>query len=140
MASRIVIGGTEFEGEEAASIIRGTEALAAAISKVAEAIDGVKKELGAMGQKNALFYAEILRASKIAEVFAGDEIRPIYRVSSDHYTDIKNAIRSVRKIDTLKAIRAATGIGLAEAKDLVWKYWDLWNATESLMRHFKVEF
>ncbi len=140
MAPRIIIGGMGFEGEEASVLAKGAVDLAAAISKVAEAIDGVKKELGALGQKNALFYAEILRATKVAEMFAGEEIRPLYRVSSDHYTDIKNAIQSVRKIDTLKAVRAATGIDLAKAKEIVWKYWDQSNATENLMRHFEVEF
>jgi ribosomal protein L7/L12 len=137
MIPKVVFGGMEFEGEDAASIVKGTEALAAAIVKVAEAINGVRGELGRIGQKNSIFYADMLRATKMAEMFAMGEITPFYRVSLDDYKNIVAAAVSIRKIETLKAIRAATGIDLAAAKDLVWKYWDTQNAVDKLMKHFE---
>ena len=116
--ARVIFGGMEFEGEDAASIAKGTEALAASISKVADAVNGVKECLGQMGQKSSLFYAEMLRAAYIAESFMEDK----FTIRPSQEADLRNSFPN-KKIQAIKMVREITSMHLKEAKDLVDKYW-----------------
>jgi ribosomal protein L7/L12 len=118
---KVLISGMEFDGKEAAAIVNSAEALARAITKVATAMDGVKKEIARMGEKNGLFYAELLRAAHVAEAFAEPDRR--FKMSSRQKQELRDSFPD-RKIQAIKVVREATGLGLKEAKDLVDMYWN----------------
>jgi ribosomal protein L7/L12 len=111
----------EFEGKEAAAVLNGAESLARAITKVATALDGVKKEIARMGEKNAMFYAEMIRAGAIAAEFAEPDKK--FKMSPRQKLELQDSFPN-RKISAIKVVREATGLSLREAKDLVDHYWD----------------
>lgn len=121
MSARVLFNGMEFDGKEAAAIVNSAEALARSLTKLAEAVTGVKKELSRIGDKNALFYAELLRAAHIADYFGVEEKR--FHMSARQAQTLKECFSGDLKIQAIKVIREATGMDLKDAKDMVDKYW-----------------
>lgn len=119
--AKTVIGGMEFDDKQAEAIIKGTAALAKAVEKVAKAFDGVARELGRMGKENSLFFAEMLRATRIAESFAEPDPAKCI-VTQQQERDLRSHFPD-RKIQAIKLFREITNLSLKDAKDLVDKYW-----------------
>jgi len=124
----------EFEGEEVAAILKGAESLARAVTKVATALDGVVKEIARMGEKNAMFYAELIRAGAIAAEFAEPSKR--YIITSSNAAILRNSFPN-HKIQAIKTIREATGLGLKESKDLADNHWTV-AGIEELLQIFRI--
>lgn len=119
---KVLISGMEFDDKQAEAIVESTTRLAKAFEKVAKAFDGVKDELGRIGKENALFFAEMMRATHIAESFA--ETGPA--ITPQQEQELRASFPD-RKIQAIKTVREITHMGLKEAKDLVDKY--IWVGT-----------